>query len=188
MTTVRPTFTIEIMSAEFLTGARHAFKASIPQAKLGWLDEAVAAGLGFRTKASLLAALRASSAGIIVRTDEDRFLKRLAEFGVEVGAEPFRWVAPLVRAYATNRSAFWLDEQGRRANLDIDSDDEFDHTVPDAARRRPAGIRTVVHQEDLAHLSDEEWAEHMEQMEADGFEPKDAVLLQIERDMDGIPR
>lgn len=111
---------ITILSEEFLGDARHFLKDCVDEAKLGWLDEAIAMGLGHKTKASLQAAIRevtrignTTEQPLIVTVDEEAFNARMADFGVTIAKGMFSWNMLEVLKIASARSTALMYRNGR---------------------------------------------------------------------------
>ena len=73
--------TVHITDESFLGNVKHALRSALPATKLGHLDEAVAAGFGYRSRAAALAALRGGAA--TVAADGAAFAARLSGLGTD---------------------------------------------------------------------------------------------------------
>lgn len=74
---------IFILHTDNLTACKEALRALLPNVRSSHLTEAIAAGLGFQTNASLVAKLKGEGAALpdIARVDDGSFAARLVEFG-----------------------------------------------------------------------------------------------------------
>jgi len=91
---------ILILHTDNLTACKEALRVSLPHVSSSHLTEAIAAGLGFQTNASLVAKLKGERAMLpdIARLDDDSFAARLFEFGYAV--TPDRSLTALARSAA----------------------------------------------------------------------------------------
>ncbi|RBM05153.1 hypothetical protein NJLHNGOC_14145 [Novacetimonas cocois] len=79
---------VAICSREFMRDVRYALP-DFTCIKMNQLDEAIASGLGFNSRAALLQALT-SVERLVVTVQDDRFRKRLGDFGASIAEGVFQ--------------------------------------------------------------------------------------------------
>ena len=123
---------LHITDASFFDSLRHELRSRV-KAKLGHIDEAIAAALGFGSRAALLAAF-SKDGELRVRPDEAAFIARITELGGQADPGALEDAYMEITTYSSSFRAIFVEDPGERGDEEDDWTDPSDLDEDDPLR------------------------------------------------------